>query len=92
MDHVEALIDAEAKRPRKTYAIKLATGETNSGLVQRTLPLDSTVKPVPDKQAITANELTTVDKSAFPKGTLETQKERTWNVHLAVRKQVFSPK
>ena len=77
MDHVEALIDAEAKRPRKTYAIKLATGETNSGLVQRTLPLDSTVKPVPDKQAITANELTTIDKSAFPKGSLENRKGRT---------------
>ena len=87
MDHVEALIGAEPKRPPKTFEIKVATGKMDSGLVKRTLALNPTAKLVPDQQVITAAEdLTAIDKTAFPRGTLADQKERTWNVHLTVRK------
>ena len=86
MDHVEALIGSEPRKPPKTFAIKVATGKKDSGLVQRTLPLDATPNEAADQQAVTAKILTTLDKSAFPKGTLEGSKERTWNVHLTVRK------
>ena len=85
MDRVEALIGVSDRKPPPSFEIKAVNAKTAS-LMTRTLPLTQEAIVVGDRPAVSTEEITGIDKTAFPDGALTGRKQRTWNMHLKVRK------
>lgn len=85
LDRVEALIGKTNRPAPPDFQILMINKETSS-LMKSVISLGPDAKIVSEHQAVTTEDITTYDKSAYPKGALEGNKQRTWNVHLTVLK------
>lgn len=85
MDRVEALIGQGGRNPPPDFTIQAVKAGTPR-LMTRTISLAKGANTVTESPAISAQEIMSRDKTAFPKGALDGDKQRTWNIHLKVRK------
>ena len=85
MDSVEALIGKGSKVWNHKLKIK-AVDAKSSSLVSRTLAVSAENQILSDRPAVSDKDITSRDETAFPEGALEGAKQRTWNIHLSVRK------
>ena len=85
MDSVEALIGKGSKAWNNKLKIQ-AIDAKSSSLVSRTLAVSTENQIISDRPAVSDQDITSRDETAFPEGALEGAKQRTWNIHLSVRK------
>lgn len=85
MDDVKALIGDTDRSPPPDFEIQMIHKETAS-LMKAVISLGPDANVVSEHHAVTASDITTYDESAYPKGALEQNRQRTWNVHFKVLK------
>ena len=85
MDSVEALIGGGSKPWNQQISIKAVNAQSSS-LVTRTISVANGASTISEDPAVSEHDITSRDKTAFPKFALNGNRQRTWNIHLKVRK------